>query len=157
MYSFSIESQRISNTIGFISFQLKSMKTNLLNILWIKSFYSPQKVFYPNTTTHSFSLWLLYHIFYSKNIPSYLTSIKYRMFVKVFYPFLIFWKFFYPTYESKIDLKVWRREKGVFILEKMIVCFDTNIWGRFLDLSCESDNVSDVFEKMVPLQVKIES
>ena len=45
----------------------------------------------------------------------------------------------------------------MFILEKMIVCLDTDIRGRFLDLYCESDNVSDVFEKMVPLQVKIES
>ena len=70
-----------------------------------KVFY-PLKKFFTPILPHTFSLWLLYHIcYYLTNIPSYITSIKYRMFVKVFYPFFIFWKVFYPTYESKM---IWK-------------------------------------------------
>ena len=122
-----------------------------------KVFY-PLKKFFTPILPHTFSLWLLFNIcYYLSNIPSYITSIKYRMFVKVFYPFLIFLKSFLPHIWIENGLKVWRREKGMFILEKMIVCLDTDIWGRFFDLSCESDNVNEVFEKMVTFQVKIES
>ena len=123
-----------------------------------QKFFTPLKRFFTPILPHTLSLFDFYK---SYLLPQKYTSIlnfnQISNVCKSFLPLFDFLKSFLPHIWIEIDLKVWRREKGEFILEKMIVCLDTDIWRRFLDLSCESDNVSDVFEKMVPLQVKIES